>query len=254
MQPEAGSCTDESPADLLCGVAFLAAPLLHAGALFSNSFILAEGRALGFGLASLTALLTRSAMLTASQQGSTHGSDSAIGTDAAPLNGLKAASDAVRETDEQQHDGPCPLALTNEAAVGEAGKCGEPALSVGGGILSSSQTGSVLTAAGASSSLSQGDGCQTGCQPPTAPQAEDVQSNPNIPAAARQPPPAAPAVDVHSGVSALATGAAALMLLWALGQRGLVVRSGHDAMWRTAAEHRAVLPADGTVPRTHPPL
>ena len=42
-------------------VATAVAPLMHAAVLFSDSFILAEGQMLGFGLATLTVLLTRSA-------------------------------------------------------------------------------------------------------------------------------------------------------------------------------------------------
>ena len=120
-------------------------------------------------------------------------------------------------------------------------------MSASGGIPCTSQTASLPLAEGVPNSLSNCDGSEPASQAPTVAQAEKVQSSLSAAAAARQRPAAAPAVGEHYSVGTLAVGVAALMLLWALGQRGLVVRSGHDAMWRTAAEHRTVLPADDTV-------
>ena len=252
-QPAARVCEDlPPPQDWLCRAAFLAAPLLHAGALFSNSFILAEGRALGFGLATMTALLTRSALLAApqpqpqqqQQQQQRAGRDAAAGIDAAPVNGLNAASaDAAVEADEQQDDNSCKLTV-----AGEAHKAGGRVLLATGVTVSTSAKASSSPAAGVSSGFSERDGSPSAGQPPTAAQAEDARSGSSFPAAAGQLPAAAPAPKMRGGVSVLAAGVAALMLLFALGQRGLVVRSGHDAMWRTAAEHRTVLPTDDTVP------
>ena len=234
VQSAAGSGSNNPLEDLLCRAAFLAAPLLHAAALFSNSFILAEGRALGFGLATLTVVLTRSAVLTASQQQQKQqgvGADGCVATvrDAAPANIVKTAPTAALQIFETQANGLC-----QRSALAD-------------GIPSTQTDASPLAAEGVPSCLAASNDMPISATT----NAEGVPGSLSVPAVAAQQPAAAPAVGAQSSVGIVATGAAALMLLWALGQRGLVVRSGHDAMWRTAAEHRTLLPAAGTVSMRH---
>ena len=184
----------------------MAAPVLHAAALFSNSFILAEGRMLGFGLATLTLLLARSALLPLlaapeqPQQQRPGGGCRVMGSTASAGNWETPTPDTVQAPHGQRSDDAC--------------QCAVPDGDFASGLYSEAHT---ATAAH-----------------------DNVVSD----AAAAAPRLAvAAANDSRRTVHVLAIGGAALMLLWALGRRGLVVRSGHDAMWRTAAEHRTVLPS-----------
>ena len=211
--------TAQPAPDTVCSSAFLAAPVLHAGALFSNSFILAEGRMLGFGLATLTLLLARQALPASprpawqqqssgnQQQQSQHQQHAteraAVGSEAPEPKDAAPAVDAVRTSHVQQPEGRCHCKEPDAMSADGPGRKSSTAACLQGGAVSDF----------------------------------DAASSELI---------AARAGDGHSTVHILATAAAALMLLWALGQRGLVVRSGHDAMWRTAAEHRTVLPPDAT--------
>ena len=198
-QPTDSISPEQAVPNTLCCAAFVATPLLHAGALFSNSFVLAEGRMLGFGMASLTLLLGRSALLP------------------------PPSSHQQRQRQRHRPCNPDPKPPAQQGATtpyavrasAPEGKCcgtisdGKPARSPG----DEGYTAKAL--------LDDVNGDHGLVVPPLA---------------------AADASDWQRTARVAATGAAALMLLWALGQRGLVVRSGHDAMWRTAAEHRTVLP------------
>lgn len=158
-----------------------AAALGHSAALFSNSFVLAEGHVLAFLLASLTALLGRSTLA------------------------LQLRCRDARYA----------------AAAAPAGEAPE-AVSSAGCVISAADTA-------ASGSLPLSD---------TRTEARQVPEQ-------RQP--------TGSGKGGGGGGRAgeaimlALLLLgcnWGLAARGLVRRSGHDAMWRTAAEHHTLLMPD----------
>jgi len=194
-QPTGTISPAQAAPDTLCRAAFAAAPLLHAGALFSNSFVLAEGRMLGFGLATLTLLLSRSALLPPplphQQQQRQRQSTPPAQPEASSLNAVRAP--AVKSPE---------------------GKCW-------------------CAASDGTSAQDSGDEANTAKAP-----LEDIHGTHGF---AGPQLAAEDAADRQRTARVLATAAAVLMLLWALGQRGLVVRSGHDAMWRTAAEHRTVL-------------
>jgi len=185
--------------DALSRAAFTAAPLLHAGALFSNSFVLAEGRMLGFGLATLTALLTRSALLPPSLPHHQRQRRRQQQSSKPPAQQRAPKRDAVRASGSTSPEGECCCTVPHGKAA-----------------------------------LDPGDEGDTAKPPPDVVSGHHSFAEPQL--------AAADAAGRRRTAHVLATGAAALMLLWALGQRGLVVRSGHDAMWRTAAEHRTVPP------------
>ncbi len=162
-----------------------AAALGHSAALFSNSFVLAEGHVLAFLLAGLTALLGRSTL--ALQLRCREARDAAA-----------AAPDA----------GEAPEAVSSAGCVASA----------------------VDTAAGGSLWLSD-----------TRTEARQVPEQRG--GRPRQPTGSGKGSGDGAGEAIML----ALLLLgcnWGLAVRGLVRRSGHDAMWRTAAEHHTLLVPD----------
>ena len=164
---------------------------------------------LGFGLATLTLLLSRQAMLPPppQQQQLLQCAGGSLESDSGALQPASAAPSSenlVREPHDLQPEGVCQCTAPDKAAAD-------------GGALDNHTVAALH-------GVTAGD---------------YVKAKPQLTAAQGSA--------WQSTVRPLAAGASALMLLWALGQRGLVVRSGHDAMWRITAEHRTVLPPDAAM-------
>lgn len=151
-------------------VAVGVAPLLHAAALFSDSFLLAEGQMLGYGLATLAVILTRSACM-------------ALATD--------------HEAESERGDPACnaaPLTDGHGSAAEQRVKVPAPGSDKG----------------------TKRKGVQRG-----------------------------------SLQNALCIGAVLLLAGWALGARGLVKRSSHDAMWRAVVPPKTVEQETGSDQQRH---